>query len=184
VFERFTGRARAVVRWAQAEATGLGHGWVGTEHLLLGLFGDPEVGDLLGSVGVHRAAVLEDLEAILEETEEPRLVRPDADALRSVGIDLDAIRYHVEDAFGPGALEATTAWRRSRDVRFCRRSKKVLELALREAIALGHRRLEPEHILLAILREGMGIACLILNTQAGSAGRVRAAVLGRFRHTA
>jgi ATP-dependent Clp protease ATP-binding subunit ClpA len=184
VFERFTHRARAVVHGAGEEATGLGHTWLGTEHLLLGLFGDPDVADLLSSVGVHRAAVLEDLEAILGECDEPRLIRPDADALRSVGIDLDAIRHSVEESFGPGALEATSAWRRSRSVRFCPRSKKVLELALREAIALGHRHLGPEHILLGILREGMGIACLILSSQAGSPGRVRAAVMDRIRRTA
>jgi hypothetical protein len=42
MFERFTDRARKVTVDAQAEARRLGHGHIGTEHLLLGLLGDPE----------------------------------------------------------------------------------------------------------------------------------------------
>ncbi len=38
---------------------------------------------------------------------------PDADALASIGIDLDEVRRRVEEAFGPGALERTRAARRS-----------------------------------------------------------------------
>lgn len=37
MFERFTERARQVVVLAQDEARALGHGYIGTEHLLLGL---------------------------------------------------------------------------------------------------------------------------------------------------
>jgi len=37
----------------------------------------------------------------------------DADALASIGIDLDEVRRRVEEAFGPGALERTQAGRRS-----------------------------------------------------------------------
>jgi len=38
---------------------------------------------------------------------------PDADALATIGIDLDEVRRRVEEAFGPGALERTRAARRS-----------------------------------------------------------------------
>ena len=37
MFQRFTDQAREAVELAQDEARRLGHGWVGTEHLLLGL---------------------------------------------------------------------------------------------------------------------------------------------------
>jgi ATP-dependent Clp protease ATP-binding subunit ClpC len=40
VFERFTDRARTVVVLAQEEARGLGHNYIGTEHLLLGLLAE------------------------------------------------------------------------------------------------------------------------------------------------
>jgi len=42
VFERFTERARQVVVLAQDEARSLGHGYIGTEHLLLGLIREEE----------------------------------------------------------------------------------------------------------------------------------------------
>jgi ATP-dependent Clp protease ATP-binding subunit ClpA len=42
MFERFTGRARHVVVLAQEEARRLDHNYIGTEHLLLGLLGEPE----------------------------------------------------------------------------------------------------------------------------------------------
>jgi hypothetical protein len=42
VFERFTDRARRVVILAQEEGRDLGHGYIGTEHLLLGLLGENE----------------------------------------------------------------------------------------------------------------------------------------------
>jgi len=59
VFTRFTDRARRVVVLAQHEARGLGHGSVGTEHLLLGLLAEGE--------GVA-ALALESLGISLEET--------------------------------------------------------------------------------------------------------------------
>ena len=42
------------------------------------------------------------------------------------------------------------------------RSKKVLELSLREALALKHKHIGTEHILLGLIREGQGLAAKIL----------------------
>jgi ATP-dependent Clp protease ATP-binding subunit ClpA len=42
MFERFTNQARHVVVLSQEEARQLKHNYIGTEHLLLGLFGEPE----------------------------------------------------------------------------------------------------------------------------------------------
>ena len=42
MFERFTDRARRVVVRAQGEASGLGHDYIGTEHILLGLIREGE----------------------------------------------------------------------------------------------------------------------------------------------
>jgi len=41
MFERFTTQARHVVVLAQEEAAGLDHNYIGTEHILLGLLGEP-----------------------------------------------------------------------------------------------------------------------------------------------
>jgi len=43
---------------------------------------------------------------------QPILAAPDAEALASIGIDLDEVRRRVEEAFGPGALERTRTGRR------------------------------------------------------------------------
>ena len=54
----------------------------------------------------------------LRENGRPERVRePNADALASIGIDLDEVRRRVEAEFGAGALERTRAarwWRRER----------------------------------------------------------------------
>ena len=42
MFERFTPRARRTVVAAQEESRTLGHNFIGTEHLLLGLLTEPE----------------------------------------------------------------------------------------------------------------------------------------------
>ena len=55
MFERFTERARLLVVSAQDEARSLGHGRIGTEHLLLGLLRDEEglAARALDSLGVR-----------------------------------------------------------------------------------------------------------------------------------
>jgi ATP-dependent Clp protease ATP-binding subunit ClpA len=42
MFERFTNRARHSIVLAQEEARRLQHNYIGTEHLLLGLLGEPD----------------------------------------------------------------------------------------------------------------------------------------------
>jgi ATP-dependent Clp protease ATP-binding subunit ClpC len=64
--ERFTPRARAVLQGARAEARGLGHPYVGTEHLLLALFGDPDsiAAKVLSDLSMTRAQVEDDIVGI------------------------------------------------------------------------------------------------------------------------
>jgi ATP-dependent Clp protease ATP-binding subunit ClpA len=53
VFERFTERARQVVVLAQDEARALGHPWIGTDHLLLGVLREGGVAaQALGAAGL------------------------------------------------------------------------------------------------------------------------------------
>jgi hypothetical protein len=66
----------------------------------------------------------------------------------------------MEEAFGPEALaEPSTPEPPRRRGRlggpFDPRGKKVVELSLREAVALGHREIGSAHILLALLRHGV-----------------------------
>ena len=65
MFERFTDRARMVVSKAQAEAMLLGHSYIGTEHLLLGMLaeGDGIAGKALTDIGL----TLESVRAAVEQ---------------------------------------------------------------------------------------------------------------------
>jgi hypothetical protein len=60
---------------------------------------------------------------------------------------------------------------------FTPRAKKVLELSLREALALSHNYIGTEHILLGLIREGEGVAAQVLVKEGGSLDRVRQQVI-------
>ncbi|HEV8663083.1 MAG TPA: ATP-dependent Clp protease ATP-binding subunit [Candidatus Methylomirabilis sp.] len=67
MFERFTERARKVIILAREEAIRLGHNFVGTEHLLLGLIreGDGLAVAILKKLNVNLSAVKSDVEKIV-----------------------------------------------------------------------------------------------------------------------
>lgn len=56
---------------------------------------------------------------------------------------------------------------------FTPRAKKVLALALREALSLGHNCIGPEHIVLGLVREGEGVASRVLREFDADAEMVR-----------
>lgn len=56
-------------------------------------------------------------------------------------------------------------------------AKRVLELALRESIALGHNYIGTEHLLLALVRQGEGMAANVLLSLDCDAERVRNEVI-------
>lgn len=175
MFERFTEGARGAVVAAERHAAALSHGWIGTEHLLLGILEEPDsrAVRILAAQHVSGGWVRDEIERIVGRGE-PDL---DADALATLGIDLDAVRERVERTFGPGALAARCG-RRGRLGRgsgrpFTARAKKALELALREAVARGDAFIGAEHLLLGLLRESDGVAARIL----ASKGVTRAVVL-------
>ena len=67
-FERFTDRARNVLGQSEEEAQRLGHGFVGTEHLLLALFESPDglAAQLLGETGITRSMVETEIVALIK----------------------------------------------------------------------------------------------------------------------
>jgi ATP-dependent Clp protease ATP-binding subunit ClpC len=143
MFERFTDQARQVVVLAQEEARALGHGYIGTEHILLGLLSEGE--------GVA------------------------AQALGSLEITLDAAREQVAEIIGAGTGPPPG------HIPFTARTKKVLELSLREAQRLGDSYIGTEHILLGLTREGEGAGAQVLARLGASTDRVQAQVLTAAR---
>ena len=79
-----------------------------------------------------------------------------AKALTSLGIAPDEVRDQVVEIIGHGELAPAGP------IPYTPRSKKVLELSMREALRLGHGYIGTEHILLGLLREGEGMAALVL----------------------
>ena len=94
-----------------------------------------------------------------------------AKALESLGISLDAVRQQVEEIIGQGQQAP------SGHIPFTPRAKKVLELSLREAKALGHNYIGTEHILLGLIREGSGVAAQVLVKLGADLNRARQQVV-------
>jgi ATP-dependent Clp protease ATP-binding subunit ClpA len=118
----------------------LGHNYIGTEHILLGLLREEE--------GIA-ARVLDSLEIVVEE-----------------------VRAQVVHLVGQGDDDVTTG-----QIPFTPRAKHVLELALREGLALGHDYIGTEHILLGLVRENEGVAARILLDCGADAGTIQRAVV-------
>jgi ATP-dependent Clp protease ATP-binding subunit ClpC len=148
MFERFTAHARRAVVTAQEEARELNHNYIGTEHLLLALLRRPDIPPS------EESAIAP---AILEE----------------FGMSRDSVREEVLDKVGVGKGKA-----KSGHIPFTPRAKKVLELALREALQLHHHYIGTEHILLGLIREDEGVAVQIMRKHADLLA-LRTAVLDR-----
>jgi ATP-dependent Clp protease ATP-binding subunit ClpC len=73
MFQKFTDRARRVVVLAQEEARMLDHGYIGTEHLLLGLIreGDGVAARVLESLGISLPAARQEVEQIIGPGQQP-----------------------------------------------------------------------------------------------------------------
>ena len=90
-----------------------------------------------------------------------------ARALTALGVTIEEARERVASIVGYGSegpgLQAP----------FTPRSKKVLELALREAMRLEHNYIGTEHILLGLVRENEGVAARVLSDLGVSPDDVR-----------
>jgi Clp amino terminal domain, pathogenicity island component len=76
-FERFRREARRVVTLAQTEAKELGHEWIGTEHLLLGVLAAEGIGGrALAEFGITLDDVRQDVSRIVGDAEEAAPPRP------------------------------------------------------------------------------------------------------------
>jgi ATP-dependent Clp protease ATP-binding subunit ClpC len=98
-----------------------------------------------------------------------------ARVLESLDITVERVRAQVVRIVGSGE-EVTSG-----QIPFTPRAKKVLELALREALSLGHNYIGTEHILLGLVRENEGVAARILLDFDADAETIRESVLQGMR---
>ena len=92
-------------------------------------------------------------------------------ALRELGVSLEDTREQVELVIGMAGSAPVGS------PPFTPRAKKVLELALREALQMNHSYIGTEHILLGLVREGEGVAATVLVSLGAGLGRVRQEVI-------
>ncbi|HZJ82602.1 MAG TPA: ATP-dependent Clp protease ATP-binding subunit, partial [Clostridia bacterium] len=123
-FGRFTERAQKVLLYSQEEAKGMGHNYVGTEHLLLGLLRE------------DRGAA--------------------SKVLTGLGMEIEKMREYIITLVGKGNSNFNEGFG------YTPRTKRVMELSFYEARNLGHNYVGTEHLLLALIREGEGVAARIL----------------------
>ena len=189
MFERFTQEARQVVVAAQENARALGHRSIRCEHLLLGVVSaGSSLADVLAAAGLTPQAMQEAARRLAASPD----LGLDRIALAAIGVDVDEVRKKVEATFGPDALARPTPsrrrilgwWRRRTTgghVPFTPAARKCLELSLREALALRHRHIGAEHILLALTRMDDAIVREILRGVGTSSSEVRAGLLHQCR---
>lgn len=138
-FARFTERAQRALIYSQEEARNLGHNYVGTEHLLLGLLREGE-----GAA---------------------------AQVLQGLGIDIEKIREQIESLVGKGNFNFTEGFG------YTPRTKRIMELSFYEARNIGHNYVGTEHLLLALIREGEGVAARVLKDSGVDLQQVREQIL-------
>jgi ATP-dependent Clp protease ATP-binding subunit ClpA len=177
MFERFTTPAREAVLGARVEAQQLGHAFIGTEHILLALLRIPGAMayGILTDAGLTHDSVVAYLNGLWG------LGPEDAEALSAIGIDLEAVRAKVTESFGAAAASDDPTRVRTP---LSKRAKKVLELSVREALALKQGYIGSEHLLLGLIREAEGLAAKSMVASGLNLPDLRAATLAAISRAA
>ena len=101
-----------------------------------------------------------------------------AQVLTTLDVSLDEVRMQVAQIVGLGEEQE------SGQIPFTPRAKKVLELALREALSLGHNYIGTEHILLGLIKENEGVAARILLEFDADSDKIRNEIMRKLTGSA
>lgn len=123
---RFDERTEKVLTFAKEEAQMFQHGYVGTEHILLGILKEES--------GISK------------------------NILNNMGVTIDGVRSLIAEYEGKGDFEIYR-----NDIPLTPRTKRLIEISAMEATNLNHNYITPEHMILALIREGEGVAVTILS---------------------
>jgi len=166
-----TPSAKRVIEHAMDQARGLGHHYVGTEHMLLGLLRveDGIAAQVLTSMGVTLASVRAAVLAILNGAARPTQARDEHQAG-------DATPEAESAPQAPRSVEAPSRVGAEFYRRFTDRARKVMQLTNQEAQRYNHEFIGTEHLLLALIMEGSGVAAEVLRSLELDLGKLRGAV--------
>lgn len=172
MFERFTGLAKRAIVRSEQEAISRGRDYIGTEHLLLGLAGVPE--GLAAAVLSERGLTAERLrQEVTRLPDRPgSAAAGHAEALATIGIDVDEIRRRADASFGSGRFVFPRP-------AYSPRAKDALIRSLSEAETLGDQDIDTQHVLLGLLADGEGRAVTALRALGADPAQLRAALLSR-----
>ena len=157
----FTERAKHVLEQALREALAIGHNYIGTEHILLGLTREPTgVGArILLALGVDGKAIRQATIALLAGQGSGSVPASRSVSARRTALSVRAVRSGAESP------------------RLSRGARSAVVFAQEEARTLNHGQLGPEHILLGLLRQEQGLAARLLNAVEITLDDVRARVI-------
>lgn len=134
-----SGELEHILVLSEDQARLLGHGFIGTEHLLLGLIAEGH--------------------------------GPGAQVLKEFDVTLEQVRSKVQEIIkttgpsGGGSLPQTP------------RVQKAVEYARLEVVHFGHISVGSGHLLLGLIKEGDGVAILVLNDLSVDLEQLRTATL-------
>ncbi|WP_394191293.1 ATP-dependent protease ATP-binding subunit ClpC [Paenisporosarcina quisquiliarum] len=94
-----------------------------------------------------------------------------AKAMEAIEVSPQVIEQGIEELVGVGTGDVGPI------VHYTPRAKKVIELSVDESRKLGHSYIGTEHLLLALIREGEGVAARVLNNAGVSLNKARQQVL-------
>jgi ATP-dependent Clp protease ATP-binding subunit ClpA len=164
MLERFEPAARLALVDARNEAGQAGQRKVRSEHVLLGLLTEPGMAaETLTAAGIELADLRSRIPRGGNGVVPPAL---DAEALASLGIDLDAVRRATDAAFGRGALDLIPPAGRKL-LPMADDAREMLIRAVREAHRSGKRTITSGHMLVGILDQQRNGALTLL-TAAGA----------------
>ncbi|MFZ0217973.1 MAG: Clp protease N-terminal domain-containing protein [Candidatus Dormiibacterota bacterium] len=160
-----TARVKRVVEFSFDEARRMGHSYVGTEHLLLGLLieGEGIAVQVLEGLGASRDEVRAEIERLLSRVSDetaPQDRQPSVPSASS-----------TEPTQAPRPFSGLPPFERCSD-----RAKTALTLAREEAERSHRNYVGTEHLLLGLLREADGLAARVLGNLGIEIETVRMAI--------
>jgi ATP-dependent Clp protease ATP-binding subunit ClpA len=181
MLERFEPAARQALANARSAASQTGQRKIRSEHVLLGLLSEPGLAaDTLTAAGLKAADVRSRLPRGGHIAAAGGL---DAEALASLGIDLDAVRRATDAAFGPGALDRV-APRGRKLLPLADDTREILIRAVREAQHTGQRTITSGHVLIGMLDQKSNGALTLLAETGTDVSALRAEVRRRLAEAA